>query len=92
MADTSWANLEIFTAIAVAGLAAILAGVSLFSYARLKRPRALFIGLGFLSLAGQGGYLISQAYRLRGSADWLFPVAGMALLALIFLYLALRIR
>lgn len=87
---TLTANLEIFSTIAVLGLALLLAVVSLLSWRRLRHPRALFIGLGFVVLAIQGAFLVQQSMRLKGSEDWLVVVALLDLLALVLLYLAIR--
>lgn len=90
--SSSLANLEFFATLSVLGVAAILAAVSLLSYRRLRHPRAFFIGLGFVVIAVEGAWLVGESYRLRGSEAWLLTVALFNLVALLFLYLALRIK
>lgn len=85
-------NLAMFSAVAVLGLSVVLAGVSLLSYQRLRHKRALLIGLAFLAFAGKGVYLSNQAWEARGALEWLLPVSLLDLLALVLLYLALRLR
>ncbi len=86
------ANFEVFSAVAVLGLALLLAGVALLSYHRLRHARALWIGVAFLVFAAKGAYLLRESWASRGSEGWLLPVAAADLLVLLLLYLALRIR
>lgn len=90
--STLSANFEIFASIATVGLSATLAAVSLLSHRRLRSPRALFIGLAFLTFVAQGAYLVYQSSVARGSQAWILPMASLDLVILGFLYVALRIR
>lgn len=86
------ANVEAFLAVAVAGVSAVLAGVSGISYRRLHNPRAALVGFGFLTFTGKGGYLFYAAYGSRGTEPWITIVALFDLLILLLLYLSIRIR
>lgn len=86
------ANVEMFAAVVVTGLALLLAFVSFASYRRLRHRAALLIGLAFVAFLAQGLWLVQQAYRLRGSEAWVSIVAIFDLLVLALLYLALRLR
>jgi len=86
------ANLEVFLSIGVLGVALLLGAVALLSYTRLHNQRALLIALGLLVFAAKGAYLVWAALQSRGTETWIVPVAGLDLLVLALLYLAIRTR
>lgn len=86
------ANLEAFLAVAVLGLALLLAVLGFISYRRIGHARILFISWGFLAFAVKGAYLLSAAWESRGDASWILPTAILDAVTLGFLYVALRVR
>lgn len=92
VSQTVVANAQMFAAIAVTGLAALLAFVSFLSYQRLKNKRALFIGSGFVAFLLKGVYLIVMAERVRGAEDWVLWVALFDLAIILLMYLAIKSR
>jgi hypothetical protein len=84
------ANLEMFASVAVLGLGLLLAGIAFASYARMRSPRALIVGLGFLVLSGQGVYLTAASWRLRGAEPWVLHLAAFDLALALLLYFAIR--
>lgn len=84
------ANLEIFSAVGVLGISLLLLAIALVSYGRLRSPRALLVGLGFLVLAVKGAYLTVVSWGTRGSQDWVLTTALLDLALALLLYFAIR--
>lgn len=86
------ANVEIFLALTVLGLALIQAIVGLLSYGRLRNRRLLLIAVGFLAFALKGAYLTVEALASQGTTYWIVPLAGLDVAILVLLYFAVRSR
>lgn len=86
------ANVEIFLALTVLGLALVQGIVGALSYSRLRNRRLLLIALGFFAFAAKGALLTREALASQGTSTWLIPVALLDLTILVLLYLAVRAR
>lgn len=86
------ANVEIFLALTVLGLAAIQGVVGTLSYSRLKNRRLLLVSLSFFAFALKGLYLTREALMSQGTSSWIVPLALLDLVILLLLYLAVRSR
>jgi hypothetical protein len=84
------ANAEIFATVSVLGIGVILALIAAISYQRLRNPRSLLIGLGFLTLALKGGYMTMVSWQSRGAHEWLLPIALLDLVLALLFYSAIR--
>lgn len=86
------ANLAVGCAVALAGIALLLAVVGAVAYGRLRTARLLWVALAFLLLAVEGGALAWQAYAQRaaiqagGSPELLLlSVGNLAVVACLYL-------
>ena len=82
------ANAAAFLAVAVVGIAAIMAGVSALSWRRLRHPRLALVAGGFLVLAVQGALAAWAASQ--GRPD--LAGAGLDFLLVVLLYLSVAAR
>lgn len=86
------ANVEIFLAATVLGVAIILFVLAFLAFRRLGEGRFLMLSLSFAAFAVKGGYLTGMSWQTRGSETWILPVAALDIVILLFQYLAVRKR
>ncbi len=91
MADVN-ANVEIFLAATVLGVALILLVLAVLAFRRLGESRLLMLAFSFGAFALKGAYLTWMSWETRGSEAWILPVAALDLVILGFQYLAVRKR
>ncbi len=81
------ANLAVAAALALAGVALLLAGVAFVSWRRVRHGRLAWIGVAFLVFAAQGIVFLGTALGDRTGDTW--PVATLLSLgAVAALYVA----
>lgn len=70
--------LEVFLRITMAGLAAILAFLTLAAYARVRSGKLLLVGLAFLAFFAKGAILVAGIFEANAFA--LLPTSAAGLL------------